>query len=134
MAAAPAPARERRPGEQARPSAVRPRSAPPSGLRLTRRGRIVLSGFALTLILALITVAWAGLAGGAQAADHRSPGGSVYQGMHQVTVLPGQTLWTIAEHAEPSADPRLVIQQIMQFNAISGTNLQPGQQLWVPRG
>ena len=27
-----------------------------------------------------------------------------------------------------------VIPQIMQINAISSTDLQPGQQLWVPRG
>jgi LysM repeat protein len=53
--------------------------------------------------------------------------------MRRVTVLPGQTLWAIAQQAEPSADPRTVIPQIMQINAITSTDLQPGQQLWVPR-
>jgi hypothetical protein len=119
-----------RPGSLA---AVGPCSAPPTGLRLTRRGRLVLSFFALALILGLITILWAALAGGAQAASGRTHTGSVYQGMRRVTVLPGQTLWTIAQHAEPSADPRTVIPQIMQINAISSTSLQPGQQLWVPR-
>ena len=114
-------------------TAVRPCSAPSSGLRLTRRGRLVLSVFALALILGLITILWASLAGGAQAASGRARTGSVYQGLHRVTVLPGQTLWTIARQAEPSADPRTVIPEIMQINAISSTNLQPGQQLWVPR-
>jgi hypothetical protein len=120
-----------RPGSLA---AIGPYSAPPAGLRLTRRGRLVVSMFALALILGLITILWATLAGGAQAASGRSHAGSVYQGMRRVTVLPGQTLWAIAQQAEPSADPRTVIQQIMQINAISSTSLQPGQQLWVPRG
>jgi hypothetical protein len=119
------------PGSQL--TAVRPHPAPPSGLRLTRRGRLVLSVFALALILGLITILWATLANGAQAASGRTHTGSVYQGMRRVTVLPGQTLWAIAQQAEPSADPRTVIPQIMQINAISSTNLQPGQQLWVPR-
>jgi LysM domain len=118
---------------RARRTAARPQPAPPSGLRLTRRGRLVLSVFALALILGLITILWATLANGAQAASEGTRTGSVYQGLHRVTVLPGQTLWTIAHHAEPSADPRTVIPEIMQINAISSTNLQPGQQLWVPR-
>ena len=119
---------------RAQRTAARPQPAPPSGLRLTRRGRLVLSVFALALILGLIAILWASLAGGAQAASGRAHHGSVYQGMHRVTVLPGQTLWTIAQQAEPSADPRTVIPQIIQINAISSTDLQPGQQLWVPRG
>ena len=110
-----------------------PAPSPSTGLRLTRRGRLVLSVFALALILGLIAILWASLAGGAQAASGRARTGSVYQGLRRVTVLPGQTLWAIAQQAEPSADPRTVIPQIMQINAISSTNLQPGQQLWVPR-
>ena len=126
----PAGPRSLRPGSL---TAVRPGSAPPTGLRLTRRGRLVLSVVALALILGLIAIFWASLAGGAQAASGRGHSGSVYQGMRRVTVLPGQTLWAIAQQAEPSADPRTVIPEIMQINAISSTNLQPGQQLWVPR-
>ena len=59
------------PGSQL--TAVRPHPAPPSGLRLTRRGRLVLSVFALALILGLITILWATLANGAQAASGRTP-------------------------------------------------------------
>lgn len=133
---APQPSRPpARPSEvlAAQPSPVRPCSAPSTGLRLTRRGRLVLSVFALALSLGLIAILWASLAGGAQAASGRARTGSVYQGMRRVTVLPGQTLWAIAQQAEPSADPRTVIPQIMQINAITSTDLQPGQQLWVPR-
>jgi LysM repeat protein len=51
-----------------------------------------------------------------------------------VVVRPGQTLWSIAARAEPTADPRAVIQQIMEVNAISSPDVQPGELLWVPRG
>jgi LysM repeat protein len=132
-AARPSGAAPRPPRPGAQLTAARSRPAPPSGVRLTRRGRVVLSAFGLALILGLITILWATLANGAQAASGRTHTGSVYQGLHRVTVLPGQTLWTIAQQAEPSADPRTVIPQIMQINAISSTSLQPGQQLWVPR-
>jgi hypothetical protein len=36
--------------------------------------------------------------------------------------------------AEPSADPRSVIQQIVDLNALGGTSIHPGQRLLVPRG
>jgi LysM repeat protein len=54
--------------------------------------------------------------------------------MAQVVVRPGQTLWSIAERAEPAADPRIVVQQIIEFNALSGPVIQPGESLWVPKG
>jgi LysM repeat protein len=51
-----------------------------------------------------------------------------------VVVHRGQTLWSIASQAEPTADPRVVMQQIIDLNALRGTNIEPGQHLWVPRG
>ena len=63
----------------------------------------------MTVAALLITLL---ASGGAQATNHgRARGG--YQGMHQVVVQPGQTLWSIAAAAEPSADPRTVVQEIM---------------------
>jgi LysM repeat protein len=53
--------------------------------------------------------------------------------MLRVVVRPGQTLWSIATKADPSADPRVVIQQIIDDNALSGTTVSAGQVLWVPR-
>jgi LysM domain len=118
------------------PSAVLP-PRPRSGVerqpvRLTRRGRalLVLIGVAVIAVAALL-VSLAG-AGGAQAANHGQPGGG-YQGMHEIVVRPGQTLWSIASAAEPGADPRLVVQQIMSANAMTGTDIAVGQLLWVPR-
>ena len=52
--------------------------------------------------------------------------------MHQVVVQPGQTLWSIAAAAEPAADPRTVVQEIMSANALGSPAISAGQQLWVP--
>ena len=102
-----------------------------TGLRLTRRGRIVVAALVIvgvTMAALLITLL---ASGGAQATNH-GVARSGYQGMHRVVVQPGQTLWSIAAAAEPSADPRAVIQEIMMANALAGPGISAGQQLWVP--
>ncbi|HEY7142849.1 MAG TPA: LysM peptidoglycan-binding domain-containing protein [Streptosporangiaceae bacterium] len=106
----------------------------PGPVRLTRRGRTVLAVLAILATLAVLALLWLSVAGGAQAADRGQRAGSPYQGMTQVVVRPGQTLWSIAAAAEPAADPRVVAQQIMEVNALSGATIQAGQLLWVPRG
>jgi nucleoid-associated protein YgaU len=129
--------RTRAAGNQAAPvSAARraPGPAAPGRVRLTRRGRRVLAGFAIVVALAAISVFWISAAGGAQAASHHSAAGSAYSGLTRVVVRPGQTLWSIAARAEPTADPRSVIAQIMEVNAISSPDVQPGELLWVPQG
>ena len=47
--------------------------------------------------------------------------------MRHVVVEPGQSLWSIALGAEPQADPRAVIQQIMEFNALGSQVVVPGR-------
>jgi LysM repeat protein len=84
--------------------------------------------------LSLVVLAWLAMAArAAQAADGGQPG-AVYQNLTSVVVHPGQTLWSIASQAEPSADPRVVMQQIIDLNALRGTSVEPGQRLWVPHG
>jgi hypothetical protein len=39
----------------------------------------------------------------------------------------------VAENADPNSDPRLVIQQIAQLNALTSGPIMAGQRLWVPR-
>lgn len=104
-----------------------------NGVRLTRRGRLVITWFAIVVSAAAVALIWLAAAGGAAASDRGLPARSVYQGLTQVVVQPGQTLWSIASAAEPSADPRLVIQQIVQANALGGATIHAGQQLWVPK-
>jgi len=111
-------------------------SGHPAGLRLTRRGRIVLAGLAIAIVTAVASamLLWLSAAGNAQAAGHGQPPGAAHRGLSRVVVLPGQTLWSIARRAEPSADPRVVVQQIIEVNALGSPVIQPGELLWVPKG
>jgi Tfp pilus assembly protein FimV len=79
---------------------------------------------AVLLLTALVS-------GRAQATNHGEPRAG-YQGMHEIVVRPGQTLWSIAAAAEPAADPRSVVQEIMAANALAGPGITAGQLLWIP--
>jgi hypothetical protein len=105
-----------------------------STVRLTRRGRIVVATLLTALCLLLVALAWMAITARAQAADGGLPQGAVYRNLTSVVVHPGQTLWSIASQAEPSADPRVVMQLIIELNALHGTSIEPGQHLWVPHG
>ena len=116
--------------ERSRPASSAPASAP---IRLTRRGRIV-AGVLITMIAAAMTaLIWLAVAGQADAAGHVRPGGPAGHSMLRVVVRPGQTLWAIAAKTDPYADPRAVIQEIVDDNALAGTSVQAGQVIWVPR-
>jgi hypothetical protein len=97
---------------------------------LTRRGRIVVTGAVALLIGAGSMV----LAGAAQATGHAGGAALLGKGVTRVAIQPGQSLWSVAEASDPHADPRQVIQQIVQMNSLSGDRIAPGQLLWVPRG
>ena len=101
-------------------------------VRLTRRGRIVLGGLTLACLTVAVLLITLLASGGAQATNHGQVGAGL-QGMHQVVVQPGQTLWSIAAAAEPTADTRMVVQEIMTANALDSADISAGQLLWVPR-
>lgn len=105
----------------------------PGPVRLTRRGRRVVAGLVIGVIIVAVTVLWMSVAGSVQASSHGTAAGSPYRGMTQVVVRPGQTLWSIATAAEPSGNLWSVVQQIINVNALSSANVQAGQLLWVPR-
>src|SRR5580693_8193539 len=113
----------------ARDQATRPETANPP-LRLTRRGRVVVA-VAAALVLAALSLV---IASAAQATNHPVSSGAAQQGLAQVTVHPGQSLWSVAESADPAADTRVVIQQIIELNGLTGNVVFTGQRLWVPRG
>ena len=128
-------------GAPSRTRVVRPASVPSrvpvqrvQRTRLTRRGRRVVWAFAVLLLVAVLTPVLLALASGAQAANHGLPPSAVQASMRHVVVKPGQSLWSIALNSEPQADPRTVIQQIMEFNALGSQVVVPGESLWVPRG
>ena len=118
------------PGKQAiHPArAARGQAANPP-LRLTRRGRIVVA-VAAALVLAALSLV---IAGAAQATNHPVSARTAQQNLAQVTVHPGQSLWSVAESADPNADTRVVIQQIIELNSLTGNAVFAGQRLWVPR-
>jgi len=146
------PGNVRQPADIRRPGDVRPAGSDPglrhsagvpdtrlaprrNAVRLTRRGRIVVTVMLAAVSLSLVVLAWLAIAARtAQAADGGQSPGAVYQNLTSVVVHPGQTLWSIASQAEPTADPRIVMQQIIDLNALHGTSVVPGQRLWVPRG
>jgi hypothetical protein len=120
--------------DRVRPAGARAAGSTPAPLRLTRRGRAVVAVLTVLAAAAVVMLLWLVVAGGAQAASHGEPAGAGYRGMTSIVVRPGQTLWSIAVSAEPAANPWVVIRQIVDANALSGTSVRSGQQLWVPRG
>lgn len=97
-------------------------------LRLTSRGRRVLS--LLAAAPAVIALSIALVSGGAAIAgsDTGAPAGS----FQTVTVAPGDSLWSIAERIAPAADPRDVVDAIARLNALDGGAIVAGQSLAIP--
>jgi LysM domain len=50
----------------------------------------------------------------------------------EYVVAPGDTLWEIATGADPTRDPREVIDQIERSNGVEPGSLRPGQVLVLP--
>ena len=98
-------------------------------VRLTRRGRLVLTlGVAL---VATVLLALAGLAAlrAAPAADAAVPERTV-----TVMVEPGETVWQIARRTAPNADPRATVDQILRLNGIKDAGaIQAGTELRIPQ-
>ena len=117
----------------ARQFAVR-RAGRPAAVRLTRRGRVVVAVLAIVTAAAVAAMIWLALAGQARASNQLVPGHAGASGMTRVVVGACQTLWGIALAAEPTADPRAVIQQIIDVNSLNCDQIHPGEILWVPRG
>lgn len=109
-----------------RPAAARLQvDTQPMALRLTRRGRL-----AITSVVALLLVTVA-VAGGTSAWAGAPTEATTTQG---VTVLPGQSLWSIAMVASPDADPRDTIIEIQELNDLAGSRVFAGQRLVIPVG
>jgi nucleoid-associated protein YgaU len=102
-------------------------------IRLTRRGRIVVSVLALLGAAAVACLIWLTVGGQAEAASQIKPGPPLGNSVQRVVVRPGQTLWGIATAVDPSADPRTVIPEIVDLNSLAGTGISAGQVLWIPK-
>ncbi len=93
--------------------------------RLTRRGRLVV----LLLVFSLAFVAFTMVGSPAVSTDEPHHASS-----RQVVVEPGQTLWDIAAEVAPSQDPRGVIADIVDLNAlVDAGSIRAGQPLYIPQ-
>lgn len=101
-----------------------PHAARPAGVRLTRRGRIVVFVVGLVALLALGLLVSTG-AGAALRAGTPEP-------THTVVVAPGDTLWDIASSVADGGDVRSMIRHIEDINGLPGATLSVGQSLRVP--
>ena len=84
-------------------------------------------------VVLVAALAWLAGTARAEAAGSGSPARAVYHSLRSVVVQPGESLWTIATQADPAGDPRSVVQEIIDINALNGTSVEPGQRLWLPR-
>ncbi|WP_405217282.1 hypothetical protein [Agrococcus sp. Ld7] len=110
--------------------AAAPSAPEATRLRMTVRGRRALALLVATPVLAVASLAGVGVLGDALAgAVASSTTGSA--SFETVTVMPGQSLWQIAQAVAPEADPRDVIAEIEMLNGINGS-IQPGEQLAIP--
>ena len=96
-----------------------------TSLRITRRGRVVL-GLALALPVMAISVFLA--SSGALAESDAASDDFEY-----MTVLSGDTLWSIATMISPHEDPRDVVANIISLNQLETASLMPGQEIALPR-
>jgi hypothetical protein len=101
-------------------------------LRLTRRGRVVLTGLTALLVTVVMVVLGIGT-GTAQATSTAPARGGADPNLVRVTVGPGENLWWVAEKADPGADPRDIIQEVVSLNRLADATVYPGEELWVPR-
>jgi len=99
---------------------------PQPRLRITRRGRAV-----LTLLVAVPLAIAAAVTGiGALGAAAGTQGSAAT--FQYVTVEPGESLWQVAQEVAPAADPRDVVADILTLNNLSSGEVQPGQRLAIP--
>lgn len=111
-----------------RPAPNRPAAG--TRLRLTRRGRFVFLGIPLMLAAVVVLLLLGVFTSPAKAATMGD--GAVGTRAEKVTVLSGQTLWSIASDSDPSRDPRDVVSEIVELNGLATSVVQPGQQLFIP--
>jgi nucleoid-associated protein YgaU len=104
---------------------IRPASAS-AGLRLTRRGRVVL-GVVSTVFLLLVV-----LFSGRLSADAGTSLSDQGRATGVVVVQAGESLWQIAQAIAPQADPRETVTLIRELNGLGEAAVMPGQSIVVP--
>ena len=101
-------------------------STNPSGLRLNRRGRLARTFVVLSLAVVLASVF--GLKAGAGTTDAVGAPTSFVE----VTVAPGDTLWSLATRMADGGDVRAMVDEISSVNSLASAELQAGQKVRIP--
>ncbi|MBP2411259.1 hypothetical protein JOF48_000058 [Arthrobacter stackebrandtii] len=106
------------------------------GLQLTRRGRLVFFGIpaivsAAALVFACLGIIFGSMVSPAHAATQFSTV-DMADYATTVTVLEGDSLWSIAAGVDPDRNVRDVVQEIVALNQLGAGVLHAGQQLFVP--
>lgn len=98
----------------------------PATLRLTRRGRMLLTAVSVLVFGAAVLVL------GLRVAGVLEPGPRFTHTV-PVQVAPGQTLWSIAQDTNPGVDTATVVGKIADLNKLATpADITPGQTLQIP--
>ncbi len=104
-----------------------PAAEPKTRLRITKRGRRVLTAaVALPLVIGALVAALN--SDGAAAVAEGAANDFTY-----VTISQGESLWQLAQEIAPNADPRDVVAEIVSLNQLHG-EVQAGQKIAIPAG
>ena len=101
-----------------------------SRLRITRRGRLVLT----SLVVGPLVVAGVigGVVAGVNATSAIATSSSSTVEFDYLTINAGDSLWQVAERIAPASDPRDVIADIVSLNQLSSSSVEPGQRIAIP--
>lgn len=120
----PMPAGPRRGPSEADPHPRRRPSSAAPGVHLTRRGRALLVALLMAVVFGAFSLG--------RAASEAVPVAGTTPVLEQVTVAPGESLWTVARRIAPDNDPREVIAQIRRLNDLADAQVRAGQLLLLP--
>jgi hypothetical protein len=97
-----------------------------SEIKLSRRGRLARTFVVLSL--AVVMVSLLGARAGAGTQDQVGAPTSFIE----ITVAPGDTLWSLASRLADNGDPRSLVDEITSVNSLGSSELQAGQKLRIP--
>lgn len=100
---------------------------PATRLRITARGRRVV--LMLAVLPVVVGIVLSALAGGSALASGDLAAPVTFE---TVAVMPGDTLWSIADEVAPGADPRVVIEDIKRLNNLRSGMIQVGAEIAIP--
>ena len=100
--------------------------ANPSTITLNRRGRLARTFVVLSLAIVLGSVVSA-KAGAGTDTSPQARGSFI-----TVTVAPGDTVWSLANHLAAGGDVRSLVSEIISVNSLASVDVATGQKLRIP--